>query len=99
MNKQYILEIAIFTVKENCVEDMPKIRQAMCEALKTFPGFIKISNLTPAGNSHDFADLVTWDNLDYALSAAKAFETSNDKRLMDVMYAIQEVKFMGHFTL
>lgn len=96
-SNQYVLEVAIFTVKKEFVEQMPVIRDGLREALKDFPGLITLDTFSPIGDDNAFADLVKWDTLENAQAAAKAF-TSGDKRFLPYMEAIEDVKFMGHFT-
>lgn len=96
LNKQYILEVAIFTVKEECVEKMPAIRNGLRDALKDFPGLIELETFSPSDDGRMFADIAKWDTLENAIAAAKAFE-SGDERFQPYMATIEEVKFMGHF--
>jgi len=95
-NGQYVLEVAIFTVKEEFVDKMPTIRDGLRGALKDFPGLIALDTFSPIGDGRTFADIAKWDTMENALAAAKAFE-SGDERFLPYMAAIEELKFMGHF--
>ncbi len=95
-NKQYVLEVAIFTVKEEFVAKMPAIRNGLREALKGFPGLLELETFSPINNNRIFADVAKWDTLENAMAAAKAFE-SGDERFQPYMETIEELKFMGHF--
>ena len=95
-NGQYVLEVAIFTVKEEFVGKMPAIRDGLRVALKDFPGLIELDTFSPTDDARTFADIAKWDTMENALAAAKAFE-SGDERFQPYMAAIKELKFMGHF--
>ncbi len=95
-NGQYVLEVAIFTVKEAFVGKMPAIRDGLRVALKDFSGLIELDTFSPAGDGRAFADIAKWDTMENALAAAEAFE-SGDERFQPYMAAIEELKFMGHF--
>ena len=98
MNQQsYILEVAIFTVKEQFVGNMPELRAGLSEALKSFVGLLELNAYGPAQDDRVFADLAKWDSLDSALAAAKAFE-NGDERFLPYMEAIEDLKYMGHFA-
>ena len=98
MSKQnYVLEIAIFTVKEEYVEKMVDLRDGLRKALKGFPGLLELHTYTPIGEGRIFADIAKWDTLENAMAASKAFE-SGDERFMPYMSTIEELKFMGHFA-
>ncbi len=95
-NSQYVLEVAIFTVKEEFVSEMPGIRDGLRLALKDFPGLVNLETFSPTGNDRVFADIAKWDTMEHALAAAKAFE-SGDERFQPYMAAIEKLEFMGHF--
>ena len=95
-NPPYILEIAIFTVKNEYVEKMPAIRNGLREVLKDYPGLIEAQTVSPIDDNRVFADIVKWDTLESAVAAAKAFE-EGDPRFLPYLEAIEEGKFMGHF--
>ena len=98
MSKQnHVLEIAIFTVKEEHVEKMVDLREGLRKALKGFPGLLELHTYAPVREGRIFADIAKWDTLENAMVAAKAFE-SGDERFMPYMSAIEELKFMGHFA-
>ncbi len=90
-----VIEIAVFTVKPGQEAQIPEIRLGVVEALKTLPGFIDYQGCEPTEGSRHFADIVTWDSLDNAHSAAKVLE-AGDPRFLPYMQAIDEVAFMGH---
>ncbi len=96
LNGQYILEVAIFTVKEDFVAKMPEIRDGLRIALKDFPGLMELDTFSPAEDNRTFADIAKWDTMENALAAAKAFE-NGDERFQPYMAAIEDLKFMGHF--
>lgn len=97
MSQAYIVEVAIFTVKEEFLENIPLLRSGIQTALKSFSGFIELQGLSPLDDKRVFADFVKWESLNDAMAAAIAFE-SGDERFMPYMQAIEEVKFMGHFS-
>ena len=92
----YILEIAVFVVKEEYVNDLPEIRAGVRKELKAFAGFLQLETYSPATQDRVFADLARWDNLENARAAAQAFE-NGDPRFLPYLNAIAEVKFFGHF--
>lgn len=96
MSNNYVLEVAVFVVKQEFVEQMPTLRSGLREALKSFKGLIELETFSPIGDNRTFADIAKWETLEDAEAAAKAFE-SGDKRFLPVMEAIEDVKFMGHF--
>lgn len=95
-SSQYVLEVAIFTVKEEFVDEMPALRDGLRIVLKDFPGLMELKTFSPLGNDRTFADFARWDTMENALAAAKAFE-NGDERFRPYMAAIEELKFMGHF--
>jgi heme-degrading monooxygenase HmoA len=94
-NTDYVVEVAIFTVKENSIKEMKAIRETIKEVLKGFDGFKEIEALNPVGDGRVFADIVKWDTLKNAKKASEAFMV--EERLKPFMEVIEEVKFMGHF--
>ncbi|VAW88621.1 hypothetical protein MNBD_GAMMA17-2291 [hydrothermal vent metagenome] len=95
-NTEYVIEIAIFTVKEESITEMVTIRKSIKEVLKSFDGFKEIEALNPIDDGRVFADIVKWDTLQNAKKASEAF--MEEERLKPFMEAIEEVKFMGHFN-
>ncbi|MCF6209352.1 MAG: hypothetical protein L3K24_01460 [Gammaproteobacteria bacterium] len=95
-NDEYVLEVAVFTVREEYVAKMPGIRDGLRAALKDFSGLIELDTFSPIDGGRIFADIAKWDTLENAMAAAKAFE-SGDERFQPYMEAIEELKFMGHF--
>ena len=96
MLKNSIIEVAIFTVKEDSINSIAEIRAKVKESLKSFKGFISINSLQPTNSSRVFADIALWETLEDAHAAATAFE-EGDKRFLPYMQCIEEIKFMGHF--
>lgn len=92
----YVLEVAVFTVKEAEVKNIPQIRDGLRAALREFQGLLQLDTYAPLGDDRVFADLAKWDNLENAVAAAKAFE-SGDERFLPYLQAIAEIKFFGHF--
>jgi len=95
-NPEYVLEVAIFTVKEEFVAQMPALREGLREALKDFAGLLSLDTMSPMDEDRTFADIAKWDTMENAQAAAKAFE-SGDKRFLPLMEALEDLKFMGHF--
>jgi len=95
-NKSYVLEVAIFKVKNEFINQLPSIRDGLRAALKDFAGLLALDTFSPVNNNRIFADIAKWDTLENAQIAAKAFE-SGDSRFLPYMQAIEEVDFMGHF--
>ncbi len=91
-----IIEIAIFTVKQESINQVSEIRSRVKESLQSFKGFISINTLQPVNSSRVFADIALWETLKDAHNAAKAFE-EGDERFLPYMNCIEEIKFMGHF--
>jgi hypothetical protein len=92
----YVLEVAVFVVKEEYVERIPQLRKGLREALRDFKGLLDLDTYSPLGNDRVFADIAKWDSLENAVAAAKAFE-SGDERFLPFMKAIAEVRSFGHF--
>ena len=93
----HVLEVAIFTVKDEFVDKLPVIRQGVRESLKEFSGLISLDTYYPVENQKTFVDIAKWDSLENAKAAAVAFE-SGDKRFLPYMQSIESVKYMGHFN-
>jgi heme-degrading monooxygenase HmoA len=96
MLKNAIIEIAIFTVKEDSIISVAEIRSQVKKSLHSFNGFISINTLQPVNSSRVFADIVLWKTLEDAHIAAEAFE-AGDERFLPYMQCIEDIKFMGHF--
>ena len=92
----YVLEVAVFTVKEEEIKNIPQIRVGLRKALRDFKGLLQLDTYSPAGNDRVFADLAKWDCLENAVAASQAFE-AGDERFLPYLKAIAEVKFFGHF--
>ena len=92
----YILEVAVFVVKEEYVASIPQIRTGVREALRGFQGLLQLDTYSPVTDDRVFADIAKWDSLENAVAAAKAFE-SGDSRFLPYLNAIAELKFFGHF--
>lgn len=98
MSKQnHVLEIAVFAVKKEYVENMVGLREGLRRALRNLPGLLELHTYEPVHEGRIFADIAKWDTLENAMAAAKAFE-NGDERFMPYMTAIEELKFMGHFA-
>jgi len=95
-NPEYILDVAVFTVKEEFVAQLPALREDLRKALKDFSGFLSLENLSPIGESRTFVDLAKWDTLESVKAVAQAFE-SGDERFLPLMEAVEELNFMGYF--
>jgi len=91
-----IVEVAIFTVKQESINQISEIRTKVKDSLKSFKGFISINTLQPVNSSRVFADIALWETLEDAHAAAKAFE-EGDERFLPYMQCIEDIKFMGHF--
>jgi len=96
MLKNTIVEVAIFTVKEDSITSVAEIRTHVKKSLHSFKGFISINTLQPVNSSRIFADIALWETLEDAHAAAKAFE-EGDERFLPYMHCIEDIKFMGHF--
>ncbi len=92
----HVLEIAVFVVKEEYIDNIQQIRSGLRVALKGFNGLLQLDTYSPAGGDRVFADIAKWDSLESAVAAAKAFE-SGDERFTPYLQAIAEIKFFGHF--
>ncbi len=66
--KQYVLEVAIFTIKNEFAEKMPAIRDGLRTTLKDFSGLIELDIFSPIDNNRMFADIAKWDTLDNSRS-------------------------------
>jgi len=95
-NPEYVLDVAVFTVKEEYVAQLPAIREGLRQALKDFSGFLGLESLSPIGDSRTFVDLAKWDTMESVKVVAQAFE-SGDERFLPLMEAVEELNFMGYF--
>lgn len=93
----HVLELAIFTVKAECIAQLPALRAGLRQALTTFPGLIEYRPYCPLGDDRVFVDLALWDTLEHAKAAADAF-SAGDPRFADYMHAIESLTFMSHFS-
>ena len=57
MQNNHVLEVAIFKVKPECVEDMVRLRAGLREALKGFSGLIEFCGYCPI-DTGIYADIV-----------------------------------------
>ena len=69
---EHVLEVAIFTVKQEFVEAMPEIRTGLRKALKGFAGLLELNTYSPIDSNRTFADMAKWDTLENALAAARS---------------------------
>ena len=92
----HVLELAIFTVKPDCLTQVPALRAQLRETLKSFPGLIDYRAYCPMTDNRVFADLAEWDTLAHAQHVAKAF-SDGDPRFANYMNAIESLTFMSHF--
>jgi hypothetical protein len=97
MKQEYVLEVAIFTVKADYQGDMPALRAGLREALKGFAGLLEFCAYRPVHEGNIFADIAKWDSLESATAAADAF-AAGDPRFAPYMQAIDSLVFMGHFS-
>jgi heme-degrading monooxygenase HmoA len=95
-NPEYVLDVAVFTVKEEYVAQLPALREGLRQSLKDFSGFLGLENLSPIGDSRTFVDIAKWDTLESVKVVAQAFE-SGDERFLPLMEAVEELNFMGYF--
>lgn len=96
--QNHIIEVAIFTVKPEFINQMAEIRQGLREVLKEFNGLLSLETLQPVNSNRTYADIAKWQTLKDAQVAAKAFE-EGDERFMPYMQTLEELKFMGHFMV
>ncbi|MBI3561548.1 MAG: hypothetical protein HY080_07530 [Gammaproteobacteria bacterium] len=94
----YVLEVAVFSVKEEYIHRIPQIRNGLRKALKDFKGLLQVDSYSPVGDDRVFADIAKWESLENAIVASQAFE-SGDPRFLPYLEAIAEIKFFGHFKL
>lgn len=92
----HVLEVAIFKVKPTYAEKMRHLRDGLREALLSFDGLIEFLGYNPIDDC-TYADIVKWENIEYAKAVANAFERG-DARFLPYIEAIQEITFMGHFV-
>jgi hypothetical protein len=92
---QHVLEVAIFKVKAEFIDDMPALRAGLRAVLTDFPGMLEFCGYCPL-EQDVFADIVKWDSLASAQAAAQAF-AQGDPRFLPYMSAIEQLSFMGHF--
>ena len=95
-NPEYVVDVAIYTVKEEFISQLPTIRADLRQALKGFSGFLGLESLSPIGDSRTFVDLAKWDTVESVKVVAQAFE-SGDERFLPLMEAVEELNFMGYF--
>jgi heme-degrading monooxygenase HmoA len=97
MNKpEYVLDVAVYDVKEEFVAQLPAVREGLKQTLKSFSGFLSLETLTPIGESRTFVDLAKWDSMESVKAVADAFQ-NGDERFLPLMEAVDELKFMGYF--
>ena len=97
MNKpDYVIDVAVYTVKEEFISQLPELREGLRQALKDFSGFLGLETLSPIGESRTFVDLAKWDTLESAKVVTQAFE-NGDERFLPLMEAVEELNFMGYF--
>jgi len=95
-NPEYVIEVAVYTVKEEFVSQMPAIREDFRKALNDFAGFLSLDSMSPMDENRTFADIAKWDTMESAQAVAKAFE-SGDERFLPLMETVEDMKFMGNF--
>ena len=95
-NPDYVLGLAVFTVKEEFINQMPAITAAYREALNGFSGLVSLETVSPMGESKTFSHIAKWDTMESAKVVADAFE-NGDERFMPLMQASEELNFMGYF--
>ena len=95
-NPDYVVDVAVYTVKEEFISQLPTIRADLRQALKGFSGFLSLESLSPIGDSRTFVDLAKWDTVESVKVVAQAFE-SGDERFLPLMAAVEELNFMGYF--
>ncbi len=95
-NPDYVVDVAVFTVKEEFVSQLPALRADLRKSLNEFNGFLSLENLSPIGESRTFVDLAKWDTLENVKAVAQAFE-NGDERFLPLMEAVEELNFMGYF--
>ena len=93
----HVLELAIFKVKQECIEQIPVLRAGLRETLKSFAGLLEYRAYCPTSDDRIFADLAMWDSLENAQKVAKAFN-DGDPRFSEYMYAIENLTFMTHLA-
>lgn len=97
MNKpDYVVDVAVFTVKEEFVSQLPTIRAGLRQALNDFSGFLGLESLSPIEEGRTFVDLAKWDTMESVKVVAEAFE-NRDERFLPLMEAVEELNFMGYF--
>ena len=97
MNKpDYVIDVAVYTVKEEFISQLPTLRADLRQALEGFSGFLGLESLSPIGDSRAFVDLAKWDTMESVKAVAQAFE-SGDERFVPLMEAVEEMNFMGYF--
>jgi len=95
-NPDYVVDVAVYTVKEEFISQLPTIRADLRKELKGFSGFLSLESLSPIGDSRTFVDLAKWDTMESVKVVAQAFE-SGDERFLPLMEAVEELNFMGYF--
>lgn len=95
-NPDYVVDVAVYTVKEEFVSQLPTIRANLGQALKDFSGFLSIESLSPIEEGRTVVDLAKWDTMESVKAVADAFE-KGDERFLPLMEAVEELNFMGYF--
>jgi hypothetical protein len=65
-----VLEIAVYTVHTAAAESFPSIQLAVHQLIASMPGFRASSRLRGLDDAAVFADVIEWDSLEAAESAA-----------------------------
>ena len=93
-----VVEIAILTVEDQFTDKLEFFREGLRVSLRDFPGLLEMMTMTPVPGSISYADIVTWDTINSAMAAVKAFEQRGE-RFAPYSDATGELQFIGHFRL
>ncbi len=89
-----VMELVAFTVKDEAQKSYVSTQKEIHDFVSTFDGYISSIALKGLEAPKTFVDMVLWDSLEDAKTAAKAFEAW--PACGSVMEKISEMKVMTH---
>ena len=96
-NDTKVYEIVVYRIKAEYRNNFEEVLQEARNCIMKFPGMIEHQTYRSSENELLFMDLVKWNSLEMAKSAAAQFEKIEE--LGPFMQAFEEIKFMEHFEL
>jgi len=89
-----IIELVVYKLKVNAVENFDQIQSQVKDELRKFPGFVSFKSTSSLDDKTVHVDYVEWKSVEQAKKAAEqVMEIEQCKPLMD---SIEEIIYMGH---